>query len=490
MPSIPPWQSAHPTHHQHSEHFNAGLPGHEDVPLSTFAYPQPSFVSPQEATSSSYSGGLSSSWVDNFPSGSLFTEPTPLPPNQASSMVMHDGIRSRPSGGLSLPTRKHSSTSTSSSPSNAAMGTNSGPYGMVSSVDEGARTARRVEPAMNAVYPSGLMHRGSFSAMSNASASSSSSLPLPLGHHFSAMNASALSVPSYFDAPMGMTMPPPNPPSEEPAAIEQETQKRATTACNFCRSRKLRCDGNAPCRQCARRDIDCVFAQPSASKRKKREDDGSGAGRGTRSPEERRAGRQSNSTGGDNTEEPGLSTKAHTRRPSGRQEESELPLIGQVTETQKAKKARAGVKGESDSHLPGYSLSAANETTSEAPIDWAVAGLSAERGEREGQWQDASLAAMTGSTPVKLTMLTPTLWKHRIDALVGPTDALLWTQSRQVHPHHQQFTPSLCPIPCHLFRPLARIHSARRPSDARETSACLPSPLLWCPIGGSVRPVQ
>lgn len=48
------------------------------------------------------------------------------------------------------------------------------------------------------------------------------------------------------------------------------TQKRASAACNFCRMRKLRCDGNAPCRQCDRRNLECVFSEAASTRRKRR----------------------------------------------------------------------------------------------------------------------------------------------------------------------------------------------------------------------------
>ncbi|PWN37571.1 uncharacterized protein FA14DRAFT_117809, partial [Meira miltonrushii] len=39
------------------------------------------------------------------------------------------------------------------------------------------------------------------------------------------------------------------------------THRRVPAACNFCRMRKLRCDGNTPCRQCARRMIQCIYSE-------------------------------------------------------------------------------------------------------------------------------------------------------------------------------------------------------------------------------------
>ncbi|KAF2092948.1 hypothetical protein NA57DRAFT_16021, partial [Rhizodiscina lignyota] len=39
---------------------------------------------------------------------------------------------------------------------------------------------------------------------------------------------------------------------------------RAIQACNFCRSKKYRCDGNLPCLHCRKHNLDCVFRRPEA----------------------------------------------------------------------------------------------------------------------------------------------------------------------------------------------------------------------------------
>ncbi|MCO5565537.1 hypothetical protein L7F22_019211 [Adiantum nelumboides] len=48
------------------------------------------------------------------------------------------------------------------------------------------------------------------------------------------------------------------------------THRRVPAACNFCRMRKLRCDGNTPCRQCARRMIECIYSEAAETRRQRR----------------------------------------------------------------------------------------------------------------------------------------------------------------------------------------------------------------------------
>lgn len=48
------------------------------------------------------------------------------------------------------------------------------------------------------------------------------------------------------------------------------THRRVPAACNFCRMRKLRCDGNTPCRQCARRMIQCIYSEAAETRRQRR----------------------------------------------------------------------------------------------------------------------------------------------------------------------------------------------------------------------------
>ncbi|GBE88825.1 hypothetical protein SCP_1402320 [Sparassis crispa] len=41
--------------------------------------------------------------------------------------------------------------------------------------------------------------------------------------------------------------------------------RRTPMACQFCRGRKLKCDGRQTCANCARRGIPCVYVPISAS---------------------------------------------------------------------------------------------------------------------------------------------------------------------------------------------------------------------------------
>ena len=50
------------------------------------------------------------------------------------------------------------------------------------------------------------------------------------------------------------------------ASTSAKSRTRAkATVCTFCRARKLRCDGDHPCRQCERRKLECVYLPFSAS---------------------------------------------------------------------------------------------------------------------------------------------------------------------------------------------------------------------------------
>jgi len=57
--------------------------------------------------------------------------------------------------------------------------------------------------------------------------------------------------------------------------IEQQKRRRAVAACTFCRSRKLRCDGNATCLQCERRQLTCTFSKSKSTDQSRRADKGS-----------------------------------------------------------------------------------------------------------------------------------------------------------------------------------------------------------------------
>ncbi|PWN96311.1 hypothetical protein FA09DRAFT_99583 [Tilletiopsis washingtonensis] len=51
-------------------------------------------------------------------------------------------------------------------------------------------------------------------------------------------------------------------------ADDGKPTRRAILACRFCRTRKLRCDGEDPCRQCERRGETCEYTLPPAAKRR------------------------------------------------------------------------------------------------------------------------------------------------------------------------------------------------------------------------------
>ncbi|KAF9646145.1 hypothetical protein BDM02DRAFT_3119059 [Thelephora ganbajun] len=48
-------------------------------------------------------------------------------------------------------------------------------------------------------------------------------------------------------------------PGEEPI-----TPRRTPMACQFCRGRKIKCDGRSTCANCNRRNIPCVYVPVSA----------------------------------------------------------------------------------------------------------------------------------------------------------------------------------------------------------------------------------
>jgi hypothetical protein len=50
-------------------------------------------------------------------------------------------------------------------------------------------------------------------------------------------------------------------PSTSPT-LKRPRRPRAIQACNFCRSKKYRCDGNLPCLHCRKQNLECVFRKP------------------------------------------------------------------------------------------------------------------------------------------------------------------------------------------------------------------------------------
>lgn len=52
------------------------------------------------------------------------------------------------------------------------------------------------------------------------------------------------------------------PASGSASSAKRARRPRAIQACNFCRSKKYRCDGNLPCLHCCKHNLDCVFRKP------------------------------------------------------------------------------------------------------------------------------------------------------------------------------------------------------------------------------------
>lgn len=261
-PSLPlqyPSQHTPPYYTQQHTTTAAGPPAQQpyDVAYASYPSPQPRHIP--------VAGGLPS-WYS--PTDTFYSEQV-ISPHESS--------------------RRHGPLEKQASPARS-ISTGSYTLPVPSPVDEGYRWSsypggHRTPSA----YPSGLVipHRGSYSTMSSSGSSSRSpSQPIAPPHHYhhpypsSSSSASVLTPSSYHHdlSATSMIMPPPNPPPEVRMPVEQEMQRRASTACNFCRARKLRCDGSAPCRQCARRDLECVFSQSNLTKRRKKERDDEGDG--------------------------------------------------------------------------------------------------------------------------------------------------------------------------------------------------------------------
>jgi hypothetical protein len=51
-----------------------------------------------------------------------------------------------------------------------------------------------------------------------------------------------------------------------PAAMDQPTQKRVSKACDACKRRKVRCNGQTRCQQCAHLGLRCIYS-PSGKQR-------------------------------------------------------------------------------------------------------------------------------------------------------------------------------------------------------------------------------
>ncbi|KZT07063.1 uncharacterized protein LAESUDRAFT_699447 [Laetiporus sulphureus 93-53] len=53
-------------------------------------------------------------------------------------------------------------------------------------------------------------------------------------------------------------------PEGESTNSEGRIPRRTPMACQFCRGRKLKCDGRPTCANCSRRNIPCVYVPVSA----------------------------------------------------------------------------------------------------------------------------------------------------------------------------------------------------------------------------------
>ncbi|KAF9784501.1 hypothetical protein BJ322DRAFT_1064788 [Thelephora terrestris] len=49
-----------------------------------------------------------------------------------------------------------------------------------------------------------------------------------------------------------------------PDSAEPITPRRTPMACQFCRGRKIKCDGRSTCANCNRRNIPCVYVPVAA----------------------------------------------------------------------------------------------------------------------------------------------------------------------------------------------------------------------------------
>ncbi|UZJ54374.1 hypothetical protein CBS101457_003694 [Exobasidium rhododendri] len=250
------------------------------VSPTTSEYPHTQYPPPPlPNTSANIPSGLPSSWIDPF---------------QSSSLTVEHGRSNPPIQFPYVPMMYQGRPPSAGRASNASLGHTSGAGGMPGYIygamasPPSDEEARRAMMSTYPAYTGGMPHRESYSATSGTN-SSSSSMSLSLGQQFPSTASSSSNImhpPTFmqqqqhqFNVVMNMNMPPPNPPSVATTSPpEPEPQRRAATACNFCRGRKLRCDGNAPCRQCARRDLACVFSPSNLAKRKSRGSGGGGGG--------------------------------------------------------------------------------------------------------------------------------------------------------------------------------------------------------------------
>ncbi|KAJ7761511.1 GTP binding protein [Mycena maculata] len=185
-----------------------------------------------------------------------------------------------------------------------------------------------------------------------------------------------------------------------PASAKQRS-KKITVACNFCRSRKLKCDGGRPsCSQCMKRSNTCDYAQQNKRR---------GAVRPSR-------GDESESESGDDRSaefhEPSLSPEVSSRRSSNFDTSPSLPLLGERRDELPPinTSSRAGYSGEQrnffpDNELPHIATLSLPETSPSTPGPMSAPSLPPLRPASE---QQAAQRKRSATVPGKGTRLPST----------------------------------------------------------------------------------
>lgn len=66
-------------------------------------------------------------------------------------------------------------------------------------------------------------------------------------------------------------------PDDRAASTAPGTKPAKPFSCVVCHNRKVKCDRNEPCRNCAKAQIDCIYRAPPPPRRRKRERDATGS---------------------------------------------------------------------------------------------------------------------------------------------------------------------------------------------------------------------
>lgn len=118
-----------------------------------------------------------------------------------------------------------------------------------------------------------------------------------------------------------------------PAPLLQPPRPRVSLACQFCRSRKLRCSqGPGPCDHCTRRGRECVFENTRQPKAGQPRPLGSRSSAEQRQPEDRTPPGTSISTPSSSTSEPRMPTTALASSSTARRPSRYHPYDGAVPE--------------------------------------------------------------------------------------------------------------------------------------------------------------